>query len=210
VTSIVYAITFCVCVYTFQSGIGRLTSKDQVQPLEPWRKSLWAQTFTPLFCETLQFLIFRIWAIQMSWTVVPSALPYAAENTTNSFENGGENFLQWAIVIGYVTEFLGTVSSWIPTEKFLIPESVALNTFAAGVIGIAACNIGDWTSWGMRIGLMIAVAVNRFSFGWLIALIPRELSRRFPDSKELLVRSNYLWSLYANIVGKFTLWYLST
>lgn len=48
-TSIAYATTFGVCVYTFNSGIQRLTTKDAVQALEPWRKSLCAQTFTPVF-----------------------------------------------------------------------------------------------------------------------------------------------------------------
>lgn len=40
VVSILYAITFAICVYTFQSGIGRLASKEAVKILEPWRDSL--------------------------------------------------------------------------------------------------------------------------------------------------------------------------
>jgi len=143
--SIVYAISFGVCVYTFHSGIGRLTSKDGVKALEPWRKSLCSQTFTPMFRETIKLAFARIWAIQISWTVVPIALAYAATNTTNSSENGGVNFLQWAIAVGYIMEFLGSVTTWIVTATghFWIPESLALNTMAGGVIAIAACNLGD-------------------------------------------------------------------
>jgi len=209
VASIVYAGTFVICLCTFNSGIGRLTSKDEVQALEPWRDSLCAQIFTSVFWETKLLTFGRIWMIQLTWSVVPLALPYAAENTTSTFGNDGENFLQWAIAIGYVLEFLGSVASYIPTGKFWIPESIALNTISTGVISMAASGIGQWTSWGMRLVLIVAVASNRFAFGWAMPMFPREISRRYPDLKELLVRSNALWSLNANIIIRFVIWYVS-
>jgi len=199
---IVYAITFGVCVYTFNSGIGRLTSKDAVQALEPWRSSLWAQTFPSMFWDTKLLTFGRIWVNQVSWSVIPVALPYAAENTSNS--NDGDNFLQWAIALGYLMLLVGCVTSYIPTGKYWIRESIALNTMANVTILIAAGNIGEWSSWAMKVVLITAVGVSRFSFGWVIPLFLRELTRRFPEKKELLVRSNSLWSLYANFIVRLT------
>jgi len=210
VACFIYAITFGVCVYTFHSGIGRVTTKDAVQALEPWRNSLWAQTFTPVFWDTKMLTFGRIWLIQVSWAVVPIFLPYASNNTTNSDANDGANFLQWAIAVGYVVEFLGCLTSYFPTEKFWIKENIALNTVANGVIVLAGCNFGVWSSWGMKLLLITSVAVSRFSFGWTLPLIPRELSRRFPDKKELLVRSNSLWAIYANIVVRVPMWMFSS
>jgi len=209
VTSMIYGANFGVCIYTFNSGIGRLTSKDAVQALEPWRNSIWTQTFTPVFCETKLLTFGRIWIIQCTWAVAPIALPYAAENTKISTGNDGENFLQWAIAVGYLMEFLGSASTYIARKKFFIPESMALTTIGAGVIVMAAFNVGDWSSWWMRVVLMITVGASKFFFGWVDALIPRELSRRFPEKKELVVRSNSLWSLYASIVIRLPLWYVS-
>jgi len=205
----VYAVTFAVCVYTFSSGIGKITSDGGVQTRVSWQKSFLTQTFTSMFWETKMLTFGRIWQIQMTWSVVPLALPYAATNTSNSTGNDGENFLQWAIIMGYIMEFLGATTSYIPTGKYWITESIVLNTSATVVIAIAACNIGEWSSWEMRISLIIAVCVNRFTFGWVMPLIPRELSRRYPDAKELTVRSNALWSLYANILVRLPLWYFS-
>merc|ERR1719397_1166972 len=210
VASILYAATFATCVYTFQSGVGRYTSKEAVNFLEPWRDSLWAQTFTPVFWKTKMLTFGRIWMIQLTWGVIEVALPYACDNTTNSDTNDGENFLQWAISIGYFMEFLGNVTSYIPTGKFWIRESLALNTIANGVIILAGANFGVWSSWGMKFLLMISFVVARFLFGWVMPLIPRELSRRFPDKKELVVRSNSLWSLYANVIVGVPLWMLSS
>jgi len=206
VACIIYAITFGVCVYTFHSGIGRVTSKDAVKALEPWRNSLWAQTFTPVFWDTKLLTFGRIWLIQVTFAVVPVFLPYASANTTNSDANDGANFLQWAIATGYLTEFLACSTSYIPTEKFWIKESIALNTVANGVIVLAGSNFGVWSSWGMRFLLMTCVALSRFTFGWTLPLIPRELSRLYPDKKELLVRSNSLWSIYATIAVRVPMW----
>jgi len=210
VTVLIYAITFGVCVYTFQSGIGRLTSKDAVKVLEPWRSSLWTQTFTPVFWETKTLTFGRIWLIQVCWAVVPVALPYASHNTTISGAHDGANFLQWAVAIGYLTEFLGSVTSYAITEKYWIRECIALNTIANGVIVFAATNVCVWTSWEMKLLLMASIALSRYSYGWTLPLIPRELSRRYPDMKELLVRSNSLWSLYANLVVRIPLWMVSS
>jgi len=209
VASILYAATFATCVYTFQSGVGRYTSKEAVNFLEPWRDSLWAQTFTPVFWKTKMLTFGRIWMIQLSWAVVPTALPYAAANTTSD-ESDGEDFLQWAIIMGYLTEFLGSSSSYIPTGNYWIRESIAVNTMSNGIIILSAFGVGEWSSWGMKVLLMTGVAISRFTFGWTMPLILRELSRRFPDKKELLVRSNSLWSLYANIVIRIPLWMLSS
>jgi len=210
VAGIIYVITSGVCIYTFNSGIERLTSKDAVQTLEPWRNSLWTQTFTPVFWDTKMLTFGTIWIIHFTWGVIEVALPYAADNTTSSDANDGENFLQWAVAIGYLTEFLGGVASYIPTENFWIRESIALNTIANGVIILAAANVGVWSSWVMRFLLMTSFVVARFSFGWAMPLIPRELSRTFPDKKELVVRSNSLWSLYANVVMGVPLWIYSS
>lgn len=148
--------------------------------------------------------------LQSTWGVVPIALPYAADNTTNSYSNDGEDFLQWAITIGYFCEFIGSITSYLATRKFWIPEFMVLNTMGSAVIVMAACNVAEsWNSWEMKILLIMAVATNRFSFGWIMPLIPRELSRRFPDKKELLVRSNSLWSVYATIAIRFPLWYFT-
>jgi hypothetical protein len=145
----------------------------------------------------------------MTWSVVPIALPYAATNTTDSARNDGANFLQWAIIMGYIMEFLGVTASYIPTGKYWITESIVFNTMGTTVIVLAACNIGKWSSWEMRILLITAVCASRFTFGWCMPMIPRELSRRYPDAKELTVRSNALWSLYATIVVRLPLWYFS-
>jgi hypothetical protein len=211
VTVLIYALTFGVCVYTFQSGIGRITSKDEVKALEPWRSSLWTQTFTPVFWDTKMLTFGRIWLIQISWAVIPVVLPYASYNTSNSEANDGRDFLQWAIAIGYLTEFLGCSASYSSTGKFWIRESIAVNTMSNVVIVLASLNIGvSWSSWAMKFLLMFSVALSRFSYGWTLPLIPRELSRRYPDMKELLVRSNSLWSLYANLIVRFPLWMVSS
>jgi len=210
VACFLYITTFGVCIYTFHNDIGRLTSKDAVQALEPWRKSLWAQTFTPNFWDTKLLTFGQIWVIQLSFAVVPAALPYAAKNTTNSDANNGENFLQWAIATSYLVEFLGSCLSYIPTGKYWIGESMALNTMANGIIILAANNIGGWRSWGMKVLLMASLLISRLSFGWMMPLIPRELARRFPDKTELLVRSNSLWLLYSNILVRVPLWLLSS
>jgi len=211
VTVIIYALTFGVCVYTFHSGIGRVTSKDAVKALEPWRSSLWTQTFTPVFWDTKMLTFGRIWLIQISWAVIPVVLPYASYNTSNSEANDGRDFLQWAIAIGYLTEFLGCSTSYSSTGKFWIRESIAVNTMSNVVIVLASMNIGvSWSSSAMKFLLMFSVALSRFSYGWTLPLIPRELSRRYPDMKELLVRSNSLWSLYANLIVRFPLWMVSS
>jgi len=49
VASNYYAITFGVCVFTFQSGIGRIVSANEIQTLKPWRSSVWTQTFPSMF-----------------------------------------------------------------------------------------------------------------------------------------------------------------
>lgn len=149
--------------------------------------------------------------IQVSWGVIPTALPYAAANTTLD-EGYGESFLQWAIAMGYLTEFLGSASSYIPTVtgNYWIKESLAVNTLANGIIVLSAFGIGLWSSWGMRFLLMSGVAVSRFTFGWTMPLILRELSRKYPGKKELLVRSNSLWVLYGNIVFRIPVWMLSS
>jgi len=210
VAGMIYWITFGVCFYTFNSGIERLTSKDAVQTREPWRDSLWTQTFTPVFWDSKMLTFGRVWMIHLTWGVIVVALPYACDNTTSSNANEGENFLQWAIALGYITEFLGSVTSYIPTEKFWIRENIALNTIANGVIILAGANVGVWSSLGMKFLLMTSFLIARFSFGWTMPLIPRELSRTFPDQKELVVRSNSLWSLYANVVFGVPLWMLSS
>jgi len=209
VVSIIYAATFAACVYTFQSRIGRLTSKEAVKILEPWRNSLWAQTFTPVFWETKMLTFGRIWMIHLTWSVVPIVLPYAAANTTSD-ESDGEDFLQWAIAMSFIMEFLGSASSYIPTGKYWIGESLAVNTIANGIIILSHCGIGVWSSWGMKSFLMTAVGISKFTYGWNQPLILRELSLRFPDSSELLVRSNSLWCIYSNIVVRFLLWMLSS
>jgi len=86
---------------------------------------------------------------------------------------------------------------------------MALNTMANVVIILAASNIGEWGSWGMRVVLMTCLLISRLSFGWIMPLIPRELARKYPDKTELLVRSNALWVLYSNIAVKIPLWLLS-
>jgi len=210
VAAIIYATTFGVCVYTFNSGRGRLTPTDAVQALEPWRNSLWTQTFPAVFWETKLFTFGRIWANQWSWTVTPIALPYAADNTTTSAANDGENFLQWAIAVGYLMLLAGSLSSYIPTGKYYIGEALGFNSLANGVILLAAGNIGEWSSWPMKFVLMTAVAVSRFSVGWVIPLCLREIQRRFPEKSELLVRSNAIWSLYANVTFRFMLWLIAS
>jgi len=209
VAFIIYSITFGVCIYTFHNGIGRLTSKDAVQASEPWRNSLWMQTFTPVFWETKLLTFGRIWVIQLSF-VVAAAFPYAVKNTTNLDANRSENFLQWGIAIGYLMEFFGSFLSYIPTGKYWITESMVLNTIANGVIILAANNIGVWRSWQMKVLLIGSLVLSRLSFGWMMPLIPRELARRFPDKKELVVRSNSLWVLYSNIVVRVPLSLLSS
>jgi len=200
---IVYAVTFGACVYTFNSGIGRLTPKDAVQPLETWRKSLWTQTFPNEFWDTKFYTFGRVWATQWSWTAVPIALPYAAANTA---PNPGENFLQWATALGYLMLLAGSVGSFIPTKNFWLKETFAINTIANSVVILAAYNIGDWGTWTMKVVLMTSVSASRFSIGWFVPLCFREIARRFPEKSELLVRSNSLWHLYSNIIFRALVW----
>jgi len=190
----IYAATFGVCLYTFRSGFLRLTPEDAVQKLKPWQSSLWTQTFPPVFWDTKLATFGRILANQLSWTVFPIALPYAAEHTSNEESNAGENFLQWSIAIGYIMLLAGSLGSYIPTKKFWIRESLILNTISNVVVLIAACNFGDWSTWPMKLVLMTCVMASKFTVGWVVPLFLRELTRRFPDQKELLVRSNSLWS----------------
>jgi len=207
---VMYAITAIACVYTFNSGIGRITSKDKVWPLQPWRKSLWTQSFPAVFWDARLYTFGRIWVNQWSWTVVPIALPYAADNTTTSESNGGECFLQWAVAVGYLMMLAGSLGSYIPTGKYWIQESIALNTISNSVILIAAGNIGEWSSWPMKIVLMTAVAVSRLAYGWAVPMCMRGVARRFPEQKELLLRSSSLWSLYSNITFRIILWMISS
>jgi len=200
---IVYAVTFGVCVYTFNSGIGRLTSTDVVQAVEKWRKSLWTQTFPTEFWDTKFYTFGRIWCNQFTWTAVPIALPYAADNTT---PNPGENFLQWATALGYLMLLAGSVGSYMATKNFWLKETFAMNTMSNFVVILAAYNIGDWGTWTMKIILMTAVSASRFSIGWFIPLCFREITRRFPEKSELLVRSNSLWHLYSNIICRTLVW----
>merc|ERR1719397_2394726 len=58
--------------------------------------------------------------------------------------------------------------------------------------------------------LMVAVAASRFSYGWIIPMCMRGCARRFPEQKELLLRSSSLWSLYANILFRILLWMISS
>jgi len=205
----IYVATFGVCLYTFISGFERLTPKGAVQKLEPWRSSLWTQTFPTVFWDTKLYTFGRVWANQLSWTVIPIALPYAAEHTSNEESNAGENFLQWSIAMGYIMYLAGSLGSYIPTKKYWIRESLILNTISNGVVLIAACNFGDWSTWPMKLVLMTCVMASRFTSGWVVPLFLRELIRRFPDQKELLVRSNSLWSLYGNIVFRLLLFMIT-
>lgn len=136
--------------------------------------------------------------------MIPVALPHAASNTNNW--DKGEDFLQWTIALGYCMMLFGSLASYIPTGKYWIGESLVLNTMSNTVILIAASDLGDWTTWPMKAVLMLSVMASRFSVGWVIPMGLRELSRRYPDQKQLLVRSNSLWSLYANVVCRILLW----
>jgi len=208
--AIVYAATCCVCVYTFNSGIGRLTPTDEVKELETWRKSLCTQIFPEEFWDTIFYTFGRMWANQWTWTAVPLALPYAAENTTTSSASDGEDFLQWATAVGYLMMLIGSVVSYIPTEKYYLKETLAVNTMANALVLVAAGNIGDWSTWTMKTILMTAVAASRFSIGWFVPLCFRELTRRFPKKSELLVRSNSLWHLFSNIICRSIVWLFSS
>jgi len=210
IAGIMYVITVFACVCTFSSGIGRITSKDKVWPLKPWRSSLWTQSFPSVFWEAKLYTFGRVWSNQWSWTVIPIALPYAADNTTISESNDGECFLQWAVAVGYVMMLAGSLGSYIPTGKYWIKENLILNTISNTVILIAASNIGEWSSWPMRVLLMVAVSTSRFSYGWIIPMCMRGCARRFPEQKELLLRSSSLWSLYANILFRILLWMISS
>jgi len=203
---IMYAVTFGVCVYTFNSGIGRLTPTDAVKDLGTWRKSLWTQTFPPEFWETKYYTFARIWFNQWTWTAVPMALPYAADNTTTTSANSGENFLQWATALGYLMLLAGSLSSYIPTKKYYLIETFAMNTVANLVIILSAYDIGVWSTWTMKVILMTAVAASRFSAGWFVPLCFRDIARKFPENSELLVRSNSLWHLYSNIIFRTLGW----
>jgi len=206
---IIYAITCGICVYTFTNDIGRLTPTDAVQALRPWRKSLWTQTFPPEFWDTKLFTFGRIWMNQLTWTVVPLVLPYASKNTCHSYTNDGQSFLQWAVALGYLMLLSGSLCSYIPTKQYWLKEAFALNTIANGIIMLAAENVGEWSTWTMRTILMASVALSRFSWGWFLPLCLRELAHRFPEKRELLVRSNSLWHLYSNIVCRFLIWMLT-
>jgi len=206
----IYAITFGVCVFTFTSGIGRQTPKDAVQPLRPWRESLWIQTFPSEFWDIKFYTFGRIWMNLLTWTTSPYALPYAARSTSDSYTNDGQNFLQWAVALGYLMLLSGSLISYVPTKKYWLKEALALNTIANGVILLAAENIGDWSTWTMKVILMTAVAVSRFSWGWFLPLCLRELAGRFPEKRELFVRSNSLWHLYSNIICRILLWMFSS
>jgi len=207
-----YAITCGVCVFTFQSGIGRLVPDpaDSIQALEPWRNCLWTQTFPSMFWDTKLVTFGRIWVQWWSFTVHPMALPYASENATGSDADDGVNFLQWAMSIGLFMGLAGALGSYIPTEKYWIREGIALNTISNGVVLIAAANIGEWSSWLMNVVLMTSVAVVKFSCWWVLVLCMRELASRFPDYKELLVRSNSLWTLYGMIILRCILWMIGS
>jgi len=210
IAAFMYVITVFVCVWTFSSGIGRITSKDKVWPIKPWRNSLWTQSFPTVFWDARLYIFGRIWANQWSWTVIPIALPYAADNTTTTESNDGECFLQWAVAVGYLMMLAGSLSSYIPTGKYWIEEFIALNTISNTVILIAASNIGEWSSWPMKVVLMTAVSASRYSHGWVIPMCMRGCARRFPDQKELLLRSSSLWSLYSNILFRILLFMISS
>jgi len=207
---IVYAATCGVCVYTFNSGIGRLTPTDEVKELETWRKSLCTQIFPEEFWDTKFFTFGGMWVNHCTWTAVNLALPYAAKNTTTSSESDGEDFLQWATALGYLMYLVGSVVSYIPTEKYWLKETLAVNTMACALVLVAAGNIGDWSTWTMKVTLMTAVAASRFSLGWFFPLMFRELARRFPKKSELLVRSNSLWHLFSNIICRSLVWLFSS
>jgi len=208
--AIVYAITCGVCVYTFNRGIGRITTTDEVKELETWRKSLCNQIFPREFWDTKFYTFGRIWANQLTWTAVPIALPYAADNTTTSSSSDGEDFLQWATALGYLTLLLGSVASYIPTEKFWLKQTLIVNTMANLIVILAAVDLGDWSTWLMKAILMTAVAASRFSVGWFVPLCFRELAKRFPKRSELLVRSNSLWHLFSNIICRSLVWMFSS
>merc|ERR1719233_1033726 len=152
-----YAITIGVCVFTFQSGIGRVVSANEIQVLDPWRSSLWTQTFPSMFWDTKLLTFGRMWVHHWSFTLLPMALPYAAESTTGSDESDGVDFLQWAVSVSVIMMLAGTLGSYIPTGKFWIREGIGLNMISNGVILIAAADIGDWSSWYMKIALLTAV-----------------------------------------------------
>jgi len=206
----IYASTFAVCVYTFNSGIERTTPKEAVQNLEPWQQSLWLQIFPPGWRETKLYLFARLWANQLTWSAIPIALPYAAANTTKSYMDDGADYLQWAIVLSYFMMLFGYLSSYLVTGKYWIFESLAVNTIGNGIIILAAFNVGDWSSWVMRVILMIAVAGSKWSFGWIFPLILREIQRKFPKDSEVLTRTNSLWALIANIFIRSGLWMVSS
>jgi len=210
IAAFMYVITVFVCVWTFSSGIGRITSKDKVWPIKPWRNSLWTQSFPTVFWDARLYIFGRIWANQWSWTVIPIALPYAADNTTTSESNDGECFLQWAVAVGYLMMLAGSLASYIPTGRYWIEETIVLNTISNAVILIAASNIGEWSSWPMKVVLMTAVSASRLSYGWVIPMCMRGCARAFPDQKELILRSSSLWSLYANILFRILLFMITS
>lgn len=207
---IIYVSTFGVCVYTFESGIERLTPKEGVKTLEPWQTSVYLQFFPDGWRETWWLIFIRVWEDSLTWSVAPIALPFAAANTSDSSTNEGVNFLEWATTIGLLAMLLGYMCSYLATEKFWIFETAVGLTVANGIILLAAANVGDWTSWLMRALLMIAVGLSKMAFAWTIPLIFRAIERKFPEKSEVLVRSNSLWALLASVFVKTTLWMLSS
>jgi len=209
IVSLVYFISLIIGVFILEKDIERVTKEDNYQVLgESGVRSYWRQFFPDGWREGTTYLFIQLWTYGWAWLVIPVVLPFAAENTTSSSTNDGENYLQWTGTVGLIGLLIGYVSSYFAKEKFWIWETLLIQTVTTAIILLAAADYGNWTSWGMRVFLMCAVALNRMLFGWIITLLFIDIDRKHPKNGEALCRFSSLWSMVFSLIIMTILWWL--
>merc|ERR550534_1834482 len=112
------------------------------------------------------------------------------------------------LALSYVSLLCGYTAAYSVTEKFYIKEGILLFTITIPIVMFASLDIGDWTSWTMRIILMTTVTFGRFLFAWLISLLNREIVLKFPENGEALCRYVNLWTLVSSLFVLTLQWWL--
>lgn len=205
--AMIYSASFVVAVYILQNDIEREVPED-VEKVTDWQTSLWLQFFPTGWRKVIRYFFIQLWLVTWVWWVIPTALPFAAANTTDSSTNSGTDYLQWILALGFLGMLCGYLCSYLVTEKFWINEAIILFSLMGPIIILAAAGIGDWTSWTMRTILMIVAISARVLFGWIIVLIFREIMLKYPENGEALCRYCSLWTLVSGVFILTLQWWL--
>jgi len=207
--AIMFLVSSFAGAYIVRNGVQRKSGVKGIEPIEPWQSSMSLQFFPPRWWLALRSMLIMIWLTVVTSWLLPVLLPYASDNTTEeNSTNRGENYLQWAMVLTYLARLIGSVLSHFATEYFWIDELTVVVTLIYPVFIFAAVGVFNWSSWGMRVILMLVITTVRAISGWCYPMIYRDIAKKYPEDCGQLSRFISLWVMTLTISVLIIEWLL--